>query len=189
MQSAIVPRRSARRWHRAIVPLIVGLIPLSMTQTLHAESTNARAVSLEPQPAEHNRARVVEAFDAWAKGGNRFFDDLLSPSVRWTIRGSGPYAGTYVGLEDFVTRAVRPFSSRLSTPVRPVAVHHVFAQGDDVAVHWDGEARARDGRPYRNSYVWIFRMKDGRVSEATAFLDLVPYEDVIRRVPLPTPSP
>ncbi|WP_431261743.1 nuclear transport factor 2 family protein [Roseateles chitinivorans] len=167
------------------MPLVVAIVPLLSPPALLAETPPAPSVRADIKTAERNRARVVDAFDAWAQGGNRFFDDLLSPSVRWTIRGSGPTAGTYVGLEDFVTRAVRPFASRLSTPVRPVAVHHVFAQGDDVAVHWDGEAQARDGRPYRNSYVWIFRMKDGRVTEATAFLDLAPYEDVIRRVPLP----
>lgn len=177
-----------RRWTRAIVPLLAGivpLLPLLFPPALHAAPPPEASVRVDGKTAERNRARVVEAFDAWAKGGTRFFDDLLSPSVRWTIRGSGPYAGTYVGLDDFVARAVRPFSSRLSQPVRPVAVHQVFAQGDDVAVHWDGEAQARDGQPYRNSYVWIFRMKDGRVTEATAFLDLAPYEDVIRRVPLP----
>ena len=180
MQSA----HSVRRWTRVIVPLVVGVAPLLLPPVLHAES-RPTTERVDAGSAERNRARVVQAFDAWAKGGNRFFDDLLSPSVRWTIRGSGPYAGTYVGLEDFVTRAVRPFASRLSQPVRPVAVHHVFAQGDEVAVHWDGEAQARDGQPYRNSYVWIFRMKDGRVTEATAFLDLAPYEAVIQRVPLP----
>ncbi|OWQ45868.1 hypothetical protein CDL60_18650 [Roseateles noduli] len=176
---------TSRRRMRATLPLVAVIAALLMSPTLRAETPKERTVPVEARAAERNRALVIEAFDAWAKGGNRFFDDLLSPSVRWTIRGSGLTAGTYVGLEDFVSRAVRPFASRLSTPVRPVAVHHVFAQGDDVAVHWDGEAQARDGRPYRNSYVWIFRMKDGRVTEATAFLDLVPYEDVIRRVPLP----
>ncbi|ANH67224.1 nuclear transport factor 2 family protein [Mitsuaria sp. 7] len=181
MQSAHAPRR----WTRAIAPLLVGIVPLLFPPLLHAESAPTASVPVDARNAERNRARVAEAFEAWAKGGNTFFDDLLSPSVRWTIRGSGPYAGTYVGLEDFVARAVRPFASRLSKPVRPVAVHQVFAQGDEVAVHWDGAAVARDGQPYRNSYVWIFRMKDGRVAEATAFLDLAPYEDVIRRVPQP----
>jgi ketosteroid isomerase-like protein len=184
MKSTRAPRRWAR-WTRAIASLIAGIAPLLVVPASHAAPPSEPTARVDTGAAERNRARVVDAFDAWAKGGNRFFEDMLSPSVRWTIKGSGPYAGTYVGRDDFAARAVRPFASRLSQPVRPVVVHHVFARGDEVVVHWDGEAVARDSQPYRNSYVWIFRMKDGRVTEATAFLDLVPYEDVIRRVPLP----
>jgi uncharacterized protein len=42
---------------------------------------------------------------------------------------------------------------------------------------------AKDGKPYRNSYLWIFRMQGGRAIEVTAYLDLAPYDDVLRRVP------
>ena len=88
------------------------------------------------------------------------------------------------GLEDFKARAVLPFTSRLRTPLRPSS-RTVWADGDHVIVHWSGEALAGDGQPYRNRYAWIFRMRDGRAVEVTAFLDLAPYEDVIRRVPAP----
>lgn len=64
----------------------------------------------------------------------------------------------------------------------------IWAEGDTVAVQWDGEGQARDGRPYRNSYVWIFRMRAGRVQAANAFLDLPAYDDVLRCVPLPSRS-
>lgn len=36
--------------------------------------------------------------------------------------------------------------------------------------------------PYRNSYVWIFRMAGQRATEVIAFLDLIPYDDVLQRV-------
>lgn len=60
----------------------------------------------------------------------------------------------------------------------------IWAEGDDVVVHWDGTATAADGAPYRNSYVWIMRMQNLQAVEVTAFLDLVPYDDVIRRISL-----
>ena len=64
-------------------------------------------------------------------------------------------------------------------------VKDIWASGNDVVVHWDGATTAADGVPYNNSYVWIFRMKDRRASEVIAFLDLAPYDDVLRRVPAP----
>lgn len=134
--------------------------------------------------AAHNRQQVDDAFARWAAGGSDFFAEVLSPDVVWTIEGSGPTAGTYRGLADFNARAVRPFVSRLRTPVRPVS-RRLWADGDHVIINWVGEAVAMDGRPYRNHYAWILRMERGKAVEVTAFLDLAPYEDVIRRIPAP----
>jgi ketosteroid isomerase-like protein len=144
------------------------------------------AVVAGPQEvqAEHNRQIVTAAFDRWADGGTDFFSEMLSPDIVWTIEGSGPSAGTYRGLDDFMARAVRPFVSRLRSPVRPVD-KRVWADGDHVIINWEGEAVALDGRPYRNRYVWIFRMAGGKAAECSAFLDLAPYDDVIRRIPAP----
>ena len=47
---------------------------------------------------------------------------------------------------------------------------------------WDSEAVTLDGQPYRNSYVWLLKMEDGRVLEATAFLDLPAYDAVLSTV-------
>lgn len=87
----------------------------------------------------------------------------------------------------FVERAVRPFASRMSTAVRPISTH-IWADGEHVIVNFDGEGVAGDGVPYRNSYAWILRMRGGKAVEVTAFLDLTPYDEVLRRVPLPPVS-
>lgn len=133
---------------------------------------------------DDNKRTVTDAFDRWAQGGTTFFTDLLHDDVVWRIKGSGPSAGEFRGRDVFVDRAVRPFASRLSTPVRPTAVK-IFADGDHVIAHWEGSGVARDGKPYANSYAWIMRMQDGKAAEVTAYLDLAPYDDVLRRIPAP----
>lgn len=130
---------------------------------------------------ESNRQIITEAFAKWSAGGSTFFDDVLAQNVIWTIKGSSPTAGTYDGRDQFVREAVKPFIERLSAPLRP-SVNHIWADGNAVIVYWDGVATAIDGKPYSNSYVWIFTMKDGRASRVTAFLDLELYEDVIKRI-------
>lgn len=132
---------------------------------------------------ERNRQFIAQAFEKWAAGGGTFFQDVLAPDVVWTIKGTSPAAGSYRGRDAFMEQAVAPFAARLSSPVRPT-VKDIWADGNDVIVHWDGAATAADGAPYSNSYVWIFRMANLRASEVTAFLDLVPYDDVIRRIPI-----
>lgn len=146
-----------------------------------AQSAHSRHVQCELR--EHADLHAIkQGFERWARGGSSFFDETLSPDVVWTIQGSGPSAGTFRGREEFVQRAVLPFVSRLSTPVRPVT-WRAWADGEHVIVNWHGRGVALDGVDYRNDYVWILRMLDGKAVEVTAFLDLVPYDDVLRRIP------
>lgn len=124
-----------------------------------------------------NEAVVRESFEAWGAGRGSVFD-ILSPDVRWTIHGSGPVAGTYDGVDDFLQRASAPLVSRLATPLTP-EVHHIWAAGDRVVIRFDAAAVTTSGAPYENQFVWIFRMEDGSVVEAEAFLDLVAYQEVV----------
>ncbi|QDH73507.1 nuclear transport factor 2 family protein [Brevundimonas sp. M20] len=164
-----------------------------------ASAAFAHAATTAPPPAassrsaapgasitENNRRLVTAAFDRWAAGRGDFFETVLSPDVVWTIEGSGPSAGTFRGRDHFVAQAVTPFSARLIAPVRPLS-HRVWADGDHVIVNWVGETTAADGASYRNTYAWILRLENGRAVEVNAFLDLAPYDDILRRVPLPAP--
>lgn len=126
--------------------------------------------------AQQNREIVREAFDRWAAGGSVF--DILSPGVIWTIHGSGPVAGTYDGIVDFTQRASRPLVSRLAEPLVP-EVHDIWAVGDTVIIRFDASSTTTSGQPYRNQFVWIFRLEDGEVAEAEAFLDLAAYQAVV----------
>ncbi|ANF57601.1 nuclear transport factor 2 family protein [Halotalea alkalilenta] len=160
-----------------------GLVVLGVIACIALSSPSANAT--EAADAESRNKRIVtEAFERWAAGGTRFFDELLATDVVWTIEGSSPSAGTFEGRDLFIDRAVRPFASRLSSPVRPVTTQ-VWADGEHVIVNWDGEGMARDDVPYRNSYAWILRMRDGQAVEVTAFLDLAPYDSVLERIPAP----
>ena len=123
-----------------------------------------------------NETIVRRAFEEWQAGGSVF--KLLAPDVVWTIVGSGPAAGTYHGVEDFVQRGSRPLVSRLATPLRP-RVHHIWATQDKVIIRFDASATTISGTPYNNQFLWIFRMESGSVVEAEAFLDLAAYQQVI----------
>lgn len=144
-------------------------------------ASSARADSGSAQ-AQANKEAVNKAFAAWAAGGRTFFDDMLAPNVVWTIKGSSPTARVLRGKQELIDGAVTPLSTRLQRQIRPT-IRNLWADGDHVIIEWDGEAVAKDGKPYRNSYLWIFRMQGGRAIEVTAYLDLAPYEDVLRRVP------
>ena len=153
------------------------LLVLAMMISFFAQANSDKAV------AEKNKDFITQAFARWAAGGSTFFQDVLAEDVVWTIKGTSPAAGTYRGRAVFIEQAVAPFAARLSSFVKP-RVNNIWADGNDVVVYWDGAAVAKDGKPYNNSFVWIFRMQDLRATEVIAFLDLTQYDDVINRIPL-----
>jgi uncharacterized protein len=166
-----------------------GLIALTAGVAIAAAAAGVAGAAVdavgEPQRrTEHNRRIVTAAFERWAAGGTSFFADVIAEHVVWRVEGSGPSAGVFRGRAAFLQKAVVPFTSRLSSPVRPIEVK-IFADGDHVIAHWEGRAMARDGGEYRNRYAWIFRMQDGKAVEAWAFLDLARYDDILRRVQAP----
>lgn len=65
-----------------------------------------------------------------------------------------------------------------------VATKGVWADGDKVFVHITSSARAIDGLPYANEYMYILTMRDGKVVAGTAWLDLHAYYEIIDRVKL-----
>lgn len=87
-------------------------------------------------------------------------------------------AGTYRGIHDFVKRASVPLIIRLATPLVP-EVRSIWADGNTVLIRFDASATTTSGAPYNNQFVWIFRMKDGAVVEAEAFLDLAACRQVV----------
>jgi uncharacterized protein len=171
---------------RAISPAILAFVvhASALLSIADAPAVAAQApASVAGKRMTPNLQLVWAAFDRW-RAGRGFFDQLLVEDVRWTIHGSGPLARTYTSRESFMREAVQPFAARLERPVVPT-IRYIVGQDDLVIVVWDGESTAKDGVAYRNEYVWIFKLRDGKAVAVEAFLDLVPYYDVLNRIPSP----
>jgi uncharacterized protein len=128
----------------------------------------------------NNKQAIQAAFDAWRKGTGGVFD-LLAPDAKWTIVGNSPVSRTFASRQEFLDAVITPFNARLSSRLVPT-VRGVFADGDMVIVLFDGEGTARDGKPYKNTYSWYLRMRDGKIVDATAFFDTVEFNDFWNRI-------
>jgi ketosteroid isomerase-like protein len=76
---------------------------------------------------------------------------------------------------------IRPFNARFSSRLIPT-VRGIYADGDMVIVLFDGEGIALDGKPYRNTYSWYMRMRDGKIQDVIGLFDTVEYTDFWNRV-------
>ncbi|WP_461296699.1 nuclear transport factor 2 family protein [Streptomyces harbinensis] len=130
---------------------------------------------------ESNLAVVKAALAAGAEDFTRFFTEIFTESTTWTIAGHGPVAGEYSGLDDLHNNAEKALFDRLDGPLA-IAPRGLWADGDDVIVRIDSTGRARDGQPYRNGYLYILTMKDGKVVSGIEWLDLHAYYDIVERV-------
>ncbi len=95
--------------------------------------------------------------------------------------GSTPVSRTYTSRQEFLDAVIKPFNARLSRPLLPT-VRGIYADGDMVIALFDGEAIARDGRPYRNTYTWYMRMSEGNIGEVIAFFDTIAFTDLWERI-------
>jgi uncharacterized protein len=129
---------------------------------------------------ERNRESVRQAFERWREGRGNLFE-LMAPDVRWEIVGHSAVAGTYQSKEAFMNQVIVPLNKRFARPLVP-AVRHVFADGDTVVALFDAETVATDGLPYRNSYSWILRFRDGSIVDVVAFFDSVAFNELWTRV-------
>ena len=129
---------------------------------------------------ESNKALVRAAFERWRNGTGSPFE-LLIPDVQLTIVGSSPLSQIYRSRQEFLDKVIGPFNARMATPLVPV-VRGLYADGDMVVILFDAAATAKDGVPYRNTYTWYFRMKEGKVVEAIAFFDTREFDEFWTRV-------
>ncbi|WP_395503507.1 nuclear transport factor 2 family protein [Ectopseudomonas mendocina] len=118
---------------------------------------------------QENVALIQKAFDDWRAGQGGIFN-LLAEDAIWVVAGNSPVSGTYRTRKAFMKDAVKPITDKLAPPIVPT-VRQIVAQGSHVVAHWDGEATAKDGSRYENSYSWHMQVENGRITRVTAFLD------------------
>lgn len=142
-------------------------------------STSANAQQYSKEEAL-NKEIISKAFQNWHNGNGNFFD-LLTDDMKWEITGSTPYSKVYQSKQEFLDAVIIPLNKKLKVKIKPT-VRNIFADQDMVIVLWDGEATAMDNKPYRSSYSWYMKMKNGKITEVVAFLDGIEFSDVMKRI-------
>jgi uncharacterized protein len=127
-----------------------------------------------------NKDIIRASFDDWAAGTGGPFT-LLAPDASWTIVGNSVVSRTFGSRQEFLNVVIDPFNARLATPLVP-AVRELYADGDTVIAFFDATATAKDGQPYRNTYTWYLRLRDGVIVAATAFFDTLEFNEFWSRV-------
>jgi uncharacterized protein len=124
---------------------------------------------------------TVKSALAASQGDFATFFDIFEEDVEWTLAGHGPVAGTYNSKTDLFEKAEEQLFACFAEPLR-INTRGVWADGDKVFARIDSATTAVDGEPYRNSYMYIMTMENGRVVSGIEWLDFHAYYEVIDRV-------
>jgi hypothetical protein len=120
--------------------------------------------------AAENKKLMQDAFAAWSRGDGAAVFNLLADDVHWTVIGSTSISRTYPSKKAFVDGAVKQMNEKLAGPIQ-ATVRNILADGDTVAVQWEGRSTGKNGTIYNQTYCWVMRLENGKVREGTAYLD------------------
>lgn len=120
--------------------------------------------------AGENKQLLESAFAELAGGNGQALMDALADDVRWTVIGSSPWSRTYAGKRQVVDELMRPLFSQFADQYTAKAIR-VIAEDDVVVVEARGQVNTKAGKPYNQTYCYVFRLADGQVRELTEYLD------------------
>jgi ketosteroid isomerase-like protein len=96
--------------------------------------------------------------------------DSLADDFCWTITGTTAWSGTYRGKEEVRAKLLRPLFEQFANRYTN-ALHRIVAEGDYVVIECRGKVTTKTGKPYHNTYCWVCRAADGKLTELTEYMD------------------
>jgi ketosteroid isomerase-like protein len=120
--------------------------------------------------AQENKRLLQAVFAELAEGNGQPFLDAFADDARWTVIGSTPWSRTYESKRVIVDELMRPLFRQFADRYTARATRFV-AQDDIVVVEAQGRATTKSGKPYNQTYCYVFRLADGRVCELTEYID------------------
>ncbi len=124
---------------------------------------------MKTDETSQNKKIVQDAFDNWIQRRGSIFD-LLAADATWKILGRHELSREY-RKNEFLTSIIQPFMERFAT-LPSQKVKSITAEENRVHISFSVEGVLKDGTQYRNDLSWLFRMKNQKVVEVEALLDL-----------------
>lgn len=98
--------------------------------------------------------------------------ELITDDFSWTVPGGLSISGTYVGKSAFENQFLAGAAELFAPGTLNLDIQHLFAEGEVVVAEYTGTGKsATTGKPYRNDYCVIFRIRDGKIKLGREYMD------------------
>jgi len=119
---------------------------------------------------KQNKQLLEDVFARLAAGDGEAFVDAMADDVRWTLTGDTPWSRTYAGKQAVRDELLAPLFAQFADQYTNVA-QSFTADEDRVVVEARGHVTTTAGKPYENTYCFVFRLADGKVAAITEYFD------------------
>jgi ketosteroid isomerase-like protein len=116
--------------------------------------------------SEANKKVALEFIESMGRGDGAAFAATLAPDSFALAKGFAQVSGRREHDEMVATAA--GFREIAPAGFKPI-IHSVTAEGDRVAVEWEGQAVLADGTPYHNQYLMLFFLRDGLIAQVNEY--------------------
>jgi len=114
--------------------------------------------------------RVREIFRGLESGDGAAFFEHVADDVDWTVMGTHPLAGHYLGKRAFREGTFAKLGEVLTGGAQ-LHVEHVIVKGNQAVVELHSLATARNGMRFDNHYCWVVYFYDKTIVRVRAYLD------------------
>lgn len=116
--------------------------------------------------SEANKQVALNFIDAMGRGDRDAFVACLTEDAFTIAKGFANVSGRREYAEMVATAA--GFAQIAPGGFKPV-IRTVTAEGDRVAVEWEGNAVLANGQSYGNQYLMLFTLRDGRICQVNEY--------------------
>lgn len=118
-----------------------------------------------------NKRLMQDIFSELSKSNSKPFIDALADNVQWTWMGTSTWSKTFNGKQSVIDELLNPGAAMLTRPFFTYVARRFIADGDHVVIEHRGENTLIDGRPYNNTYCWVCRLAEGKITELREYMD------------------
>jgi uncharacterized protein len=116
--------------------------------------------------SEQNKHTVVSFIEAFSRGDVEAAKACLAHDAVAISKGSAKICGTRT--HELILATTGAFKKIIPSGLRPT-FHSVTAEGDRVAVEFEGDATLANGERYCNQYCMVFTLHDGKIKQINEY--------------------
>jgi ketosteroid isomerase-like protein len=126
--------------------------------------------------SEQNKALVIKFIEAFSRGDAETTASCLAPDATAVAKGFGKLSGTRQ--RDMIVATTAAFTDAIPTGLRPTILNAI-AEGDRVAVEFEGNAVLASGKDYCNQYCMVFTLENGLIKNVNEYYCTILADDRI----------
>lgn len=121
--------------------------------------------------AAENKKLLQEIFSGLSQGDSKLFVESMDNGFRWVVTGHTKWSKTYAGKPAVLKELMGALQTALAGRMR-LTGNRFVAEGDLVVVEAKGHNNTTTaGKPYNNTYCFVFRVAGGKLQEVIEYMD------------------